>query len=99
MSRHVERLDLRDHDGFERCVGYKATSFRALHLFLRGCERQLLNPVIVAHPADQLKSGRTSAPRLPQAVQVKRPSLRFSCSGLGGSIFAHGHQRSGGTSH
>ena len=44
MSRHVERLDLHD-DGFERCV-YEATSFRALHLFLRGCERQLINPVI-----------------------------------------------------
>ena len=78
MSRHLERLDLRDHDGFERCVRHKATSFRALHLFLRGCERQLVNPVIalaIAHPADQLKSGRTSAPRLPQAVQVKRPSM------------------------
>ena len=63
MSRHVGRLDLRDHDGFERCVGYKATSFRALHLFLRGCERQLVNPVIalaIAHPAAQLKSGRTA---------------------------------------
>jgi hypothetical protein len=46
MSRHVERLDLRDHDGFKRCVPHKATSFRALHLFLKGCERQLVNPVI-----------------------------------------------------
>lgn len=46
MSRHVERLDLRDHDGFETCVRHKATSFRALHLFLKGCERQLVNPVI-----------------------------------------------------
>jgi hypothetical protein len=34
MSRHAERLDLRDHDRFESCVGYKATSFCALHLFL-----------------------------------------------------------------
>jgi hypothetical protein len=42
----VERLDLRDHDGFERCVRHKATLFRALHLFLKGCERQLVNPVI-----------------------------------------------------
>ena len=58
MSRHLERLDLRDHDVFEMCVGYKATSFRALQFFLRGCERQLVNPVIalaIAHPADQLK--------------------------------------------
>jgi hypothetical protein len=46
MSRHVERLDLRDDDGFERCAPHKATSFRALHLVLRGCERQLINPVI-----------------------------------------------------
>jgi hypothetical protein len=54
----MSRLELRDHDGFEKRVGYKATSFRALHHFLRGCERQLVNPVIVlaiAHPADQLK--------------------------------------------
>jgi hypothetical protein len=63
MSRHVERLDLRDRDGFEKCVGYKATSCRALHLFLRSCERQLVNPVIalaIAHLDDQLKSGWTS---------------------------------------
>jgi hypothetical protein len=48
MSRHVERLDLRDHDGFERCVRHKATSFRVLHLDLRGCEQQLVNPVIAS---------------------------------------------------
>jgi hypothetical protein len=63
MSRHVERLDLRDHDGFERCVGYKATAFRALHLFLRGCERQLVNPVIalaIAHPAEVRADVRTA---------------------------------------
>ena len=53
MSRHVERLDLRDHDGFEKRVGYKATSFRALHHFLRGCERQLVNPVIALAIAHQ----------------------------------------------
>jgi hypothetical protein len=53
MSRHVERLDLRDHDGFERCVRHKATSFRALHLFLRGCERQSVNPVIASAIAHQ----------------------------------------------
>jgi len=45
MSRHAGRLDLRDHDVFETCVRHKATSFRALHLFLRGCERRLVNPV------------------------------------------------------
>ena len=64
MSRDVDRLDLCDHDCFERCVGYKATSFRALHFFLSGCERQLVNHVIalaIAHPAAQLKSGQTSA--------------------------------------
>jgi hypothetical protein len=66
MSRHAGRLDLRDHDGFETCVRHKATSFRALHLFLRDCERQLVHPVIalaIAPPTEQLKSGRTSAPR------------------------------------
>ena len=53
MSRHVERLDLRYHEGFERCVGYKATSFRALHLFSRSYERQLVNPIIALAIAHQ----------------------------------------------
>jgi hypothetical protein len=47
------RLDLRGHGGFERNVRHKATSFRALHLFLRGCERQLVNPVIALAIAHQ----------------------------------------------
>jgi hypothetical protein len=53
MSRNVKRLDLRDHDGFERWVHHSATSFRALHLILRGCERQSVNPVIALEIAHQ----------------------------------------------
>jgi len=56
MSRYVERLDLHNHDGFERCVRRKATSFRALHLFLRGCSLrgcELVNPIIALAIAHQ----------------------------------------------
>jgi hypothetical protein len=91
LSRHEERLELRDHDGFERCVRYKATSFLALHLFLRGCERQLVNPVIALAIARQpwgslldliidntFQNGRTSAVVIRNRVKPAASLRRFA---------------------